>query len=554
MKRCEHYLSKTATVILSLMAATMLWTMPVTSAPILSITSADAPDPVSPGNQIVYTINYSNTGTDAATNVVVTESYDANVTFVSAVPAPDVGNNQWNIGGLAAGASGSITVTVLVNSPLANGTILTNTVTLTATEGTVSDSETTTVSSAPVLSITKIDNVDPVSPGNQIVYTINYSNTGTVAATNVVVTESYDANVTFVSAIPAPDVGNNQWNIGGLAAGASGSITVTVLVNSPLVNGTVLTNTVTLTATEGTVSDSETTTVTADLLVEAYKVDSLQNDADTSGDPTPGDTLRYTVTVTNTGNTAATGVTFTDTVPANTTYVVASLTSTLGSADDSGDPVLSVDIGTLNVGVTVTITFDVLIDDPLPAGVTQVSNQGAVTSNELPDEPTDDPDVAGATDPTVTAIATLAVGTVQFAVSSTAVSEAAGQVTLDVTRTSGLDGAITVNFASADGTAVAPDDYTAVSSQLSWADQDGSTQQITVPIIDDTNVEGDETFSVTLNDPAGASFVGTPAAVMVTIQDNDQVPGIPTATPAELALFAALLALAGAVLLRRRLL
>ena len=158
-----------------------------------------------PGNQIVYTISYGNAGTDAATGVVITEAYDANVTFVSAIPAPDATfDNQWTIGNLAAGGSGTITVTVLVNTPLANGTLLTNNVTLTSNEGTVSDSETTTVNSAPSLSITKTDAPDPVVPGNQIVYTISYGNAGTDAATGVVITEAYDANVTFVSAVPGP--------------------------------------------------------------------------------------------------------------------------------------------------------------------------------------------------------------------------------------------------------------------------------------------------------------------------------------------------------------
>ena len=132
-------------------------------------------------------------------------------------------------------------MTVLVNTPLANGTLISNNVTLTSNEGTVSDSETTTVNSAPSLSITKTDDPDPVVAGNQIVYTISYGNAGTDAATAVVITEAYDANVTFVSAIPAPDATfDNQWTIGNLAAGGSGTITVTVLVNTPLANGTLI--------------------------------------------------------------------------------------------------------------------------------------------------------------------------------------------------------------------------------------------------------------------------------------------------------------------------
>ena len=57
----------------------------------------------------------------------------------------------------------------------------------------------------------------------------------------------------------------------------------------------------------------------------------------------------------------------------------------------------------LSAGDTVTIEFDVVVDDPVPVGVTDVSNEGVVTSNELPDVDSDDPDVdPGTDDPTVT--------------------------------------------------------------------------------------------------------------------------------------------------------
>ena len=182
-----------------------------------------------PGNQIVYTISYGNAGTDAATAVVITEAYDANVTFVSAVPAPDATfDNQWTIGNLAAGGSGTITVTVAGEHAPGQRHPDQQQRHADRQRGSTSASETTTVNSAPSLSITKTDNPDPVVAGNQIVYTISYGNAGTDAATGVVITEAYDSNVTFVSAIPAPTSGDNVWTIGNLAAGGSGTITVTV--------------------------------------------------------------------------------------------------------------------------------------------------------------------------------------------------------------------------------------------------------------------------------------------------------------------------------------
>jgi uncharacterized repeat protein (TIGR01451 family) len=65
------------------------------------------------------------------------------------------------------------------------------------------------------------------------------------------------------------------------------------------------------------------------------KVDSLLNDVDGDGVADPGDTLRYTVTVTNGTGTNCTNVVFTDTVDANTTLVPGSVKVLPLAIDDS---------------------------------------------------------------------------------------------------------------------------------------------------------------------------------------------------------------------------
>ena len=52
------------------------------------------------------------------------------------------------------------------------------------------------------LTVTKSDSVDPVAPGGTLSYTVRVRNTGAAAATNLVVTETYDGLFTFVSAVP----------------------------------------------------------------------------------------------------------------------------------------------------------------------------------------------------------------------------------------------------------------------------------------------------------------------------------------------------------------
>ncbi len=65
---------------------------------------------------------------------------------------------------------------------------------------------------------------------------------------------------------------------------------------------------------------------------------------------------------------------------------------------------VNLNIGTLPAGKSVVITFNVAINNSVPPGTTQVSNQGLVTGDNFADVLTDDPDVGGAADPTVTPI------------------------------------------------------------------------------------------------------------------------------------------------------
>ena len=135
-------------------------------------------------------------------------------------------------------------------------------------------------------------------------------------------------------------------------------------------------------------SDNASVTPNTNAVIDAQKTVALTVDGGTTGQVNPGDTLTYTITLTNTGS-DVTGVVFTDTIPANTTYVGASLTSSVGTVDDSGDPDLSVDIGDMASGATVTITFDVTVDGGTPDG-TIISNQGSVDSDQTVPEPTDE--------------------------------------------------------------------------------------------------------------------------------------------------------------------
>jgi hypothetical protein len=118
-------------------------------------------------------------------------------------------------------------------------------------------------------------------------------------------------------------------------------------------------------------------------------------------------------------------------------------------------------------------------------------------------------------------------GSLQFDAPSYSVGESGATVTLNVTRTGGSGGAIGTSYTTVDGSATAGNDYTTNSGTLSWADGDTASKPVTVAILDDSNVEGDEAFNVNLNSPTGGAVLGTPGDVSVTITDDDTAPTPP---------------------------
>ena len=106
------------------------------------------------------------------------------------------------------------------------------------------------------------------------------------------------------------------------------------------------------------------------------------------------------------------------------------------------------------------------------------------------------------------------------------VSSAEGHVvstdfTFTVTRSGDTSGVSSVDFATANGTATAASDYTASSGTLTFAANDTS-ETITVSVNGDLTDEPDETFTVTLSNPANATL--TDGSATGTIEDDDPGP------------------------------
>ncbi|MBI2380790.1 MAG: choice-of-anchor B family protein [Gammaproteobacteria bacterium] len=121
-------------------------------------------------------------------------------------------------------------------------------------------------------------------------------------------------------------------------------------------------------------------------------------------------------------------------------------------------------------------------------------------------------------------IAPQSAGALGFELAEVSVQETSSTVNLKVVRTGGSLGAVSLKYASQDGTAKAGSDYTAVSGTLSWADGDASGKTLSVPLINDADVEAEEQFSIALSEAAGGATLGT-ATATVRLSSEDQAPG-----------------------------
>jgi plastocyanin len=119
-------------------------------------------------------------------------------------------------------------------------------------------------------------------------------------------------------------------------------------------------------------------------------------------------------------------------------------------------------------------------------------------------------------------------GTLSFSPSAYSVAENAGSATISVQRTGGSSGAVAVQYATSNGTAVAGTNYRSAMGTLSWNDGDSSTKTWKVPVLDDGVVNGSHTVDLTLSAPTGGARLGTANAVL-TITDSDRSASPPAA-------------------------
>ena len=362
----------------------------VVSSANLAVTDSAAPNPVAAGANITYTQVVTNNGPSAADNATLVTAVPANTTFVSLVaPAGwscltpgggTTGSVVCSNANMAALTSGTFTVVVKVNSGTANGTVITDSVSVGSSAiDPVSSNNTATATTVvgttgPNLSVTNVASPNPVLAGSNITYTQVVTNTGSSAATNGTFTESTPANTTFVSITPPAGWTCTLFPVSpctnpSVAAGSSGTFTVVYKVNALVAAGTVITDTVTVNATNQSFGANSATA--QDVVASAAQADLALKTAAAPPTVLAGNDITYTQAITNNGPAAATSVSFTEATPPNTTYqsvaAPAGWTCTTPAVGTAGNVVCT------NPSLAVGAEADIVVVVNVPASVVAAS-------------------------------------------------------------------------------------------------------------------------------------------------------------------------------------
>jgi len=353
------------------------------------------------GDTVTYTIFVQNTGPNTAANVVVVDQIPAGITYVPGSASnggtynPATRLVTWSLGSLPVGTV-QLTVQATVDTP-ASGAILpiNNRATVTATTpdptpGNNTDDETITPLEADLAVFKVVSNATP-NVGDTIFFEIDVVNLGPDRATNVVVDDVLPAGVTFVSASPSVgtyDATLGRWTIGDVFVGEIPTLLLFVTVDRPTSGiPPAVTNTATVSAREYDPDRSNNTDSATETPQYAdLAVDKVVSDAR----PNVGDTITFTITLTNLGIDTATNVTVLDQLPAGLQFVSA---TTSEGTYDAGTGIWTV--GTVDTLYARTLQIQAIVLPPTSGTPQPQTNTASVNSSDQYDpDPSNNTDSA----------------------------------------------------------------------------------------------------------------------------------------------------------------
>ncbi|MBZ5689567.1 MAG: DUF11 domain-containing protein [Acidobacteriia bacterium] len=363
----------------------------------LAVTNNGTPSPVTAGNTITYTQVITNSGPSSCSTGTLNEPTPNSSSFVS-VAVVNSGGATWacpNTAPVACssatvppGSTATITAIYRVAAGTAGGTLITDTVNIATTTRDTNAANNSATVTIPVasgtradLSVTNSSSPNPVTAGNNITYTQSVTNLGQASANAPVFTETLPAGTTAQSLS-----GPAGWtcvlatltctDTAAMPANTTANFTFVVKVGATVANGTTLPQT-------DSVSSTTTDPVSANNSVTVNTLVADTADLSVTNTPSPvpvlaTGTITYTQVVTNSGPSAATSVSLTETVPASTT--AQTLTGPAG---------WTCNVGTLTctnpsfAAGSATITYTVLVTAGTAPGT--AINQTASVSSAIAD-------------------------------------------------------------------------------------------------------------------------------------------------------------------------
>ncbi|MBL0731034.1 immunoglobulin-like domain-containing protein [Piscinibacter sp. HJYY11] len=450
------------------------------NAPIVaSVSAASATE----GSNVLHTVTLSNASSVATTySLSFANGTASGADYTSALTNASFSNGVTISGGTITVPAGVTSFTVSV--PTTQDTIdepnetYTLTVGGTSGVGTINDDDNApTISSVTGASATE---------GTSLVHTVTLSNASSVATSF------------------AYTLGGGTATGGGVDYGnATFSNGVTLLGGNLIVPAGVTSFTVTVPTTQDTIYEPNET---YNLNVGGVSALGTINDDDnaptissvSSANATEGSNVLHTVTLSNASSVATTySLSFTNGTATGADYSSALTNASFSNGVTISGGTITVPAGVTSFTVSVPTTQDALdeADESYTLTVGGASGTGTITDDDA---------------------------TPTLSVNDIIVNEAAGTATFTVTLSAPSGQTVTVNYATADGTATTAD-YTAASGVLTFT-PGVTTQTITVAIGEDTIFEGSENFLVNLSAPSNATLADGQG--QGTITDNDATPVI----------------------------
>ena len=283
----------------------------------LLITKRVAEDASAIGDTTHYTISIYNTGNIPSTETTINDELPEHVTFLSASHegAFADGNITWSLDEMLPGDSLVVSLAVTIDASMPPNSILTNTATVENAAGVIREASVQSDANPWIQTISKWAADEEYAFGDTVEFTLTIENASPDPVHAISVTDTLPAPLDFVSATGNGVFSNGavEWNLGTLNAGHSISLNIVTAVGSLLEARPEITNRAWIsTANAGNSWDDHEVSLAAfpELHLETISVPTVQ----------AGDSLSYTLRMSNSGNSMAHDVVLIDTLPAYVSF------------------------------------------------------------------------------------------------------------------------------------------------------------------------------------------------------------------------------------------